>query len=62
MDGNNMTREEKENLVEKVADMAMRDVLNREDMILILAVCKEACDRRIEEIENGLPTPVGRIQ
>lgn len=49
---NNMTKEEKEQLVEKVADLCLRDVLKREDSIGIMRICKEACDRRIKEIER----------
>ena len=46
-----MTQEEKEQLVKSVADLSMRDVLTREDMVAIMKVCSEACSRRMGEIE-----------
>ena len=56
-----MTKEEKERLVSSVADLSLRDVLQREDMVVILEVCREACNRRIEEIEERTK-PEGQIQ
>ena len=49
---NGLTPEEKQGLVNKVADLAMRDVLVKSDMVEILTVCKKACDRRIRELES----------
>ena len=48
----NMTQQEKEYLVESVTNLALRDVLQREDMVEILRICQEACDRRISVIED----------
>ena len=62
MGKSDMTRAEKEELVSKVSDLALRDVLTREDMVGILKICADACDRRISEIERELPTPVGKAQ
>ena len=56
-----MTKEEKERLVNNVADLTMRDVLQREDMVEIMGVCRNACDRRIGELENRV-TPSGGVQ
>ena len=47
-----MDRSEKEELIGKVTDLAERDVLQREDMIGIMKICREACDRRIGELEE----------
>jgi len=57
----NMSQEEKEQLVEKVTDLSLRDVLQREDSIEIMEVCRKACDRRISEIEERVK-PAGTVQ
>lgn len=57
----NMTKEEKEQLVNRVADLSIRDVLQREDSIEIMEVCRKACDRRISEIEERIE-PAGTVQ
>jgi len=57
-----MTREEKEYLVSKVTDLLMRDVLSREDSVIILRICSNACDRRIRELERSEPTRVENVQ
>lgn len=59
---NSMTREEKEYLVSKVTDLLMRDVLSREDSVIILRICSNACDRRIRELERSEPARVGNVQ
>ena len=56
-----MTQSEKEQLVNSVADLTMRNVLQREDMVEIMEVCRNACDRRIGELENRV-TPSGGVQ
>ena len=56
-----MSQEEKEQLVEKVTDLSLRDVLQREDSIEIMEVCRKACDRRISEIEERVK-PAGTVQ
>ena len=56
-----MTKEEKETLVNSVADAAMRDLLQREDMVEILRICRSACERRIEVIEEQTK-PKGPVQ
>ena len=56
-----MTQSEKEQLVNSVADLTMRDVLQREDMIEIMEVCRAACDRRIGELEDRV-APSGGVQ
>lgn len=56
-----MTKEEKEELVERITNMLMQDVLLREDAIEIMRICKEACERRISEIEREIK-PEGPIQ
>lgn len=47
-----MTQTEKETLVKAVSDATLRDVLQREDMVEILRICKVACERRISVIED----------
>lgn len=58
----NMTQPEKEQLTEMVTNLSLRDVLQREDMVEILRICQEACDRRISVIEAGLKGVIGREQ
>ena len=48
----NMTKSEKEDLVAKVTDLTIRDVLQREDMVGILEICRDACERRIVILED----------
>ena len=48
-----ITDGEKELLVRRIIDAVSRNVLNREEMIEILRICREACDRRIAEIEEA---------
>lgn len=62
MSGDKMTRAEKEALVSRISDLALRDVLTREDMVWILKICADACYRRISDIERELPTPAGKAQ
>ena len=57
----NMTQSEKEQLVNSVADLTMRNVLQREDMVEIMGVCRAACDRRIGELEDRV-APSGEVQ
>ena len=57
----NMSRSDKEELVAKVADLAMRDVLKKGDAAEILRICVEACQRRVDEIDAELG-PVGSVQ
>lgn len=56
-----MTKEEKEELVKRITNLLLQDVLQREDAIEIMRICKEACDRRISEIEGEIK-PEGPIQ
>ena len=56
-----MTKEEKEELVERITNLLLQDVLQQEDAIEIMRICKEACDRRIREIEGRIK-PEGPIQ
>ncbi len=53
-----MTKEEKERLVNSVADLSLRDVLQQDDMVRILQICRDACDRRINDLEK----PTGSVQ
>ena len=56
-----MTKEEKEELVERIANLLLQDVLQQEDALEILRICREACDRRIRDIERRIK-PEGPIQ
>ena len=49
---NEMTKEEKDDLVRKVWDLCASDVLTREDMVEILEICRSACERRISEVSK----------
>ncbi len=49
-----LTQGEKDLLVRSVADAVMQDVLRREDMVEILRICRDACDRRIREVQAGM--------
>ena len=50
---NELTQEEGQELVNKVADAAMRGILTRIEYIEILKICRDACDRRIAELDEG---------
>ena len=56
-----MTKDEKEQLVNSVTDLTFRDVLQREDMVEIMTVCRNACDRRIADLEERTK-PEGTVQ
>ena len=57
-----MSQREKEELVDKVATLAMKDVLELEDGAAILRICRDACERRLAEIDAEVSTPVGKVQ
>ena len=56
-----MTKEERDDLIEKVTDLTERGVMKRPDAVEILSVCQRACKRRIEEIDE-IVRPESRIQ
>lgn len=56
-----MTQEEKQKLIDSIAELCMRDVLKRDDMLEILEICRDACERRIEKIED-IVRPSGPVQ
>lgn len=57
-----LSDEDKEDLVKRIRDMCERDVLNKVDYVAILSVCKAACERRMEEIEEVIGKPGGIVQ
>lgn len=57
-----LTAAECQELVDKVADAAMRGLLRQEDRIAILSICRDACSRRIAELEGKSPTPASEVQ
>ena len=49
-----MSREEKERLVQQVADVAFEGALNKEDALAIIETCLKACHRKAAEIEEEI--------
>lgn len=56
-----MTDEIREQVIGKVSDLATRGVLKLQDAVVILEVCRQACDRRMAEI-NAAARPESPIQ
>ena len=56
-----ITEEEQKVLVASVVNAVQSDVISREDMVLILKVCRDACDRRIAELRDRTK-PEGPVQ
>ena len=61
MDGDELMRDEKDDLLAKMTELLERNVLKKDDYVMILAICSDACKRRIAEIDDRL-RPEGRIQ
>lgn len=57
-----LSREEKENLVARVADLAFDDMLNKVDAAAIIEVCLNACKRNAAEIEKMIGPACDIIQ
>lgn len=57
-----MTEEEREYLLGTVSDLTERGILKKEDYARILAVCKAACERRVEEIDGIIGKPCDIVQ
>ena len=57
-----LTREEKENFLQQVADAAFEDALNKMDAAAILEICLNACKREMAEIEKQFGTISDVIQ
>ena len=57
-----LTREEKENFLQQVADAAFEDALNKMDAAAILKICLNACKREMAEIEKQFGTSSDVIQ
>ena len=57
-----LSREEKENLVAEVTNLAFDDTLNKEDYVDIIRVCLDACKRRTSEIEKEIGIAYSVIQ
>ena len=55
-----MTREEKEHLVEKVTDAVFAGVINRMDALAILEICSQACSREAEKVEHEMEKLIGK--
>lgn len=47
-----LSREEKERLLQQVADAAFEDALNKMDAAAILEICLNACKREMAEMEK----------
>ncbi len=57
-----LSRREKEKLLQKLTDVVFADVLNREDVARILQVCLDACRRESAELEKEIAPAGGVIQ
>ncbi len=55
-----MTKEEKESLVEKVTDAVFTGVLNRMDAVAILDICSQACSRESQKIDCEIEKIIGK--
>ena len=58
---NELTKEERDDLIGKVTELADRGVLKKQDAVEILNVCGIACARRIAEIDAETK-PEGPVQ
>lgn len=57
-----LSREEKENLLQRVADVAFMDALNKMDAAAIIGICLNACKRQAAEIEKEIGPACDIIQ
>ena len=57
-----LTKEEKEDLISKVMALTTRDILKKPDYLVILKVCREACQRQIAEIDRVIGKPFDIVQ
>lgn len=48
-----LTQAEKRDLIERITELAMNNVLNRDDRRDIYCVCMVACDRELAKIKKG---------
>lgn len=49
-----LSREEKERLLQQVADVAFEDALDKQDAAAILEICANACRRKALELEKEI--------
>lgn len=54
--------EDKADMVKRISYLCEQDVLNKEDYVAIMGVCKAACERRVEEIERIIGKPSEIVQ
>ena len=57
-----LSREEKENLLQRVTDVAFMGVLNKMDAAAIIEICLNACQRQAAEIEKEIGPACDIIQ
>ena len=48
-----MTMAEKRDFLERIRDLTLHDVLNREDRDTIFRVCMAACERKMANLKEG---------
>ena len=48
-----MTMAEKRDFLERIRDLTLHDVLNREDRDTIFRVCMAACEREMANLKEG---------
>ena len=48
-----MTMAEKRDFLERIRDLTLHDVLNREDRDTIFRVCMAACEREMVNLKEG---------
>lgn len=54
-----MTQVEKRKLLEEVRELAVNDILQREDMIEICKILEKACNRVLKAIDSPYPANSG---
>lgn len=57
-----LSRKEKEDLLERVANAAFENILNKQDVVDIMEICLNACKREAAKIEEEIGPAYSVIQ
>ena len=57
-----LSRDEKEHLLQRVTDVAFADILNKMDAAVIIEICLNACKRQVAEMEKEIGPACDIIQ
>ena len=57
-----LSREEKENLLQQVADVTFENILNKQEVVDIIEICLNACKREAAKIEEEIGPAYSVIQ